>query len=70
MDIEDFKKAKWSNDTFVKIANESVYEELDYQGKEAFRVIEVDFRDDTLGIDFRGEYMGGVPCEDIEIVEK
>lgn len=69
MDIEDFKKAKWSNDTFVKITNESVYEEIDYHGNEAFRVVEVDFRDGSLGIDFRGEYMS-VPCEDIEIVEK
>lgn len=70
MDIRDFNKAKWSGDTYIKITNESVYEELDYKGKEAFRVVDVDFRDGSLGIDFRGEYMGRVPCEDIEIVEE
>ena len=70
MNIEEFKKAKWSGDTFIKITNEAVYEELSYNGKETFQVLDVDFRDGSLGIDFRGEYMGRVPCEDIEIVEK
>lgn len=69
MNIEEFKEVKWSGDTYIRITNELVYDELMYRGNEALQVLDVDFRDGSLGIDFRGEYMR-VPCEDIEIAEK
>lgn len=64
MDREDFKKAKWSEETVVRISNQEIY-----AGDEVSPVLDIDFRDATLGIKHYGEYMK-VPCEEIEIVEE
>ena len=64
MTRDEFKKAKWSEETIVRISNPVMY-----SGDEVSPVLDIDFRDATLGIKHYGEYMR-VPCEDIEIVEK
>lgn len=64
MDREDFKKAKWSEGTIVRISNPVMY-----SGDEVSPVLDIDFRDATLGIYHYGVYMR-IPCEDIEIVEE
>ena len=64
MDREKFKKAKWSGTTVVRISNPEMYSR-----DEVLPVLDVDFRDATLGIEHYGKYMR-VPCEDVEIVKE
>ncbi|MDD7274208.1 hypothetical protein [Porphyromonas somerae] len=82
MKREDFKKTKWRRDkrtgfefTVARISLDDRDPDMkatiyaDFGGSEVLPVLDIDFRDATLGIEHYGKYMR-VPCEDVEIVKE